>query len=136
MTVTDRAHPSWEAGTGSRAGTEGAGTSAAALTSGPVSLRQPDGLILSTGNVYFTTHEHFGGNNDTNAFVWRTAQSAVPGQEIQLYTEHVALFGDIVFAQVGGAFFGYFFATARIGEPVVIKRVPLTGGPATIVPAR
>jgi hypothetical protein len=133
MTNTDRTHPFLEAGTASHAETEGARTSAAALTSGLVSLRQPDGLILSTGNLYFTSHEHVGGS--TNAYVWRTAQSAVPGQEAQLYKENVALFGDIVFAQVGGAFFGYFFATPRIGEPVVIKRVPLTGGPATIVPA-
>jgi hypothetical protein len=133
MTDTDRPHHSLEAGTVSDAGTEGAGTSTAALTSGLVSLRQPDGLILSTGNIYFTSHEHVGGS--TNASVWRTAQSAVPGQEGQLYMENVALFSDIVFANVGGAFYGYFFATPRLGEPVVIKRVPLTGGHATIVPA-
>jgi hypothetical protein len=133
MTDTDRTHPSPEAGTASHVGSEGAGTSTAALTSGLVSLRQPDGLILSTGNIYFTSHEHVGGS--TNASVWRTAQSAVPGQEVQLYKENVAIFGDIVFAQVGGAFFGYFFATTAVGQPVVIKRVPLTGGAATIVPA-
>ncbi len=28
-----------------------------ALTSGPVSYRKPDGLILSEGNLYFTSHD-------------------------------------------------------------------------------
>jgi hypothetical protein len=132
MTNADRAQPSPEA-VAVHAETEGAGTSAAALTSGLVSLRQPDGLILSTGNIYFTSHEHIGGRTD--ASVWRTAQSAVPGQEGLLYKENAALFGDIVFANVGGTFFGYFFATTPPAPPVVIKRVPLTGGAATIVPA-
>jgi len=67
-----------------------------ALTTGPVSYRTPDGLILSTGNLYFTSHDA------STASVWRTAQSASPGQEIFLYSEPVARFGDIVYAQVAG----------------------------------
>jgi hypothetical protein len=78
---------------------------------------------LSTGNLYFTTHDAAG------ATVWRTSQTSVPGQETVLYWEAGARFGDIVFAQVGGNFFGYFFAQS--GGVITIKRVPLTGGNAT-----
>ena len=88
-----------------------------------ISSRKPDGLILSTGNLYFTTHDAAG------ATVWRTSQASVPGQETVLYWEAGARFGDIVFAQVGGSFFGYFFA--QNGGVITIKRVSLTGGNAT-----
>jgi hypothetical protein len=92
---------------------------------GLVSFRKPDGLILSTGNLYFTSHDAAG------AAVWRTSQTSVAGQETVLYWEPGARFGDIVFAQVGGAFFGYFFASNASG--LTIKRVSLTGGPATVL---
>jgi len=88
-----------------------------------VSSRKPSGLILSTGNLYFTSHDGAG------AAVWRTSQTSVPGQESILYWEQGAKFGDIVFAQVNGAFFGYFFVEKS--GVVSIKRVPLTGGNAT-----
>lgn len=88
-----------------------------------VSSRKPDGLILSTGNLYFTSHDAAG------ATVWRTSQTSVPGQETVLYWEAGARFGDIVFAQLGGSFFGYFFA--QNGGVITIKRVPLSGGNAT-----
>lgn len=88
-----------------------------------ISSRKPDGLILSTGNLYFTTHDAAG------ATVWRTSQTSIPGQETVLYWEAGARFGDIVFAQVGGAFFGYFFV--QNAGAIAIKRVPLTGGNAT-----
>ena len=42
-------------------------------------------------------------------------------------------FGDIVFAKVDGNFFGYFFATKVSGPEITIKRVPLTGGTATVL---
>jgi hypothetical protein len=90
-----------------------------------VSLRKPDGLILSEGNLYFTSHDAVG------AAVWRTAQTSIPGQETVLYWEEGAKFGDIVFAKVGGNFFGYFFAEkARV---ITIRRVPLTGGAAKVL---
>jgi hypothetical protein len=95
-------------------------------TSELVSYRKPDGLILSTGNLYFTYHDA------ATASVWRAAQSALPGQEILLYSEPGARFGDIVFAQVDGAFWGYFFSHNG-GASATIKRVPLTGGAATVV---
>src|SRR6185369_14105425 len=90
-----------------------------------ISSRKPDGLILSTGNLYFTSHDAAG------ATVWRTSQTSVPGQETVLYWEPGARFGDIVFAQVDGSFFGYFFA--QNAGAITIKRVSLTGGAATVL---
>jgi hypothetical protein len=92
---------------------------------GLISYRKPDGLILSTGNLYFTSHDA------ATAAVWRASQSAVPGQELLLYSEPYATFGDIVFAQVDGIWWGYFFAQNASG--ISIKRVPLTGGAASVV---
>jgi hypothetical protein len=88
----------------------------------PVANRKPDGLILSTGNLYFTSHDAAG------AAVWRMGQTGNPDQETILYWEAGAVFGDIVFAQVNGEFFGYFFA--QRGIVVTIRRVPLAGGNA------
>lgn len=99
-------------------------TTTASLASRLVGFRKPDGLILSTGNLYFTYHDA------ATASVWRAGQSANPGQEILLYSEPGAIFGDIVFAQVDGAFFGYFFAQEVGSATITIKRVPLTGGAA------
>jgi hypothetical protein len=91
-----------------------------------ISSRKPDGMILSQGNLYFTSH------NAAAATVWRTSQSSVPGQERLLYREAGAVFGDIVFAKVDGNFFGYFFAESN-QKVITIKRVPLTGGTATVL---
>ena len=96
-----------------------------APTSELVSYRKPDGLILSTGNLYFTYHD------EATASVWRAAQTAVPGEEILLYSEPGSLFGDIVYAEVDGAFWGYFFSSD--GVTASIKRVSLTGGAATVL---
>lgn len=98
---------------------------APAASSVPISLRKPDGMILSTGNLYFTSHDA------TRATVWRTSQTSSPGQETALFSEPGALFGDIVFAKVDGAFFGYFLAM-KAGV-ITIRRVSLTGGPAMIL---
>jgi hypothetical protein len=104
--------------------TEETATPLRPVTSELVCYRKPDGFILSTGNLYFTYHD------DATASVWRAAQSAVPGQEILLYSEPGAQFGDIVFAEVDGTWWGYFFS-ASAGATITIKRVPLTGGAAT-----
>jgi hypothetical protein len=90
-----------------------------------ISRRKPTGMILSTGNLYFTTLDA------GVATVWRTSQSSTPGQETALFREAGATFGDICFAKVDGAFFGYFFA--RNAGGLQIKRVSLTGGPATVL---
>ena len=65
-----------------------------------------DGMVLSTANIYFTAHDNAG------ARVFRTAQSATPGQEAELCQELNCRFGDIVFANVDDVFYGYFFALA------------------------
>jgi len=90
-----------------------------------ITSRKPDGLAVSTGNVYFTSHDAAG------ATVWRTSQNSHPGQESVLFWEAGARFGDIVFAQIGGNFFGFFFA--RKNNVITIRRVPLTGGNATVI---
>lgn len=90
-----------------------------------ISSRKPDGLAVSTGNLYFTSHDAAG------AAVWRTSQTSVPGQESILYWEAGARFGDIVFAQVNGNFFGYFFAEKS--GVITIRRVSLTGGTARVL---
>src|SRR5437660_7662582 len=85
-----------------------------------VSFHKPDGLILSEGNIYFTSHDA------SLATVWRTAQGSSPGHESVIYCEPGARFGDIVFAKVGGNFFGYFFATTGNGR-LAKHRVVLHG---------
>ena len=92
-----------------------------------VSFHKPDGLILSEGNIYFTSHDA------SLATVWRTAQGSSPGHESVIYCEPGARFGDFVFAKVGGSFFGYFFATTGNGATITIKRIPLSGGAATVL---
>jgi hypothetical protein len=99
--------------------------SAHAASTSLVSHRKPDGLILSEGNLYFTSHDGAG------AAVWRTAQGSVPGQEGVLYWEQGAEFGDIAFSKVDGVFFGYFFATKN--DVTTIRRVPLAGGTAAVL---
>jgi hypothetical protein len=92
-----------------------------------VSFHVPDGMILSTGNIYFTSHDSAG------ARVFRTGQTSIPGQETEIYYEPPGnRFGDIVFANVGGVFFGYFFAENGAGQ-ATIKRILLTGSPVATV---
>jgi hypothetical protein len=88
-----------------------------------ISSRQPDGLAVSTGNVYFTSHDAAG------ATLWRTSQNSNPGKESVLYWESGARFGDIIFAKINNTFFGYFFA--KKSGVISIKRVSLSGGNAT-----
>jgi len=76
-----------------------------------------DGMVLSTANIYFTAHD------DGGARVFRTAQSATPGQETELCYQPDCRFGDIVYADVDGVFYGYFFALAS--GTTTIRRIPL-----------
>ena len=101
------------------------GSTSAALTSGLVATRPVDGIVMSTGNIYFTSHDA------TGASVWRTAQTSSPGQELPLYTEAGARFGDIVWAQVGGIYWGYFLA--QVGGTTTVRRVSLAGGSASVL---
>jgi len=85
-----------------------------------VSYYPMDGMVLSTGNIYLTMHDVLG------AHVFRTGQTSIPGQEIELYSEHSgSRFGDIVWAKVGDVYYGYFWALE--GGDSFIKRIPLTG---------
>ncbi len=81
-------------------------------------------MVLSTANLYFTAHDNAG------ASVFRTAQSAKPGQEAELCQEPDCRFGDIVWAKVDDAFYGYFFALA--GGMTTIRRIPLAAQPGQV----
>lgn len=126
---------------------ENIGQSAAALTISNISNDVPDGITYSTGNVYFTTHHTgliiYGGAEPvaepstalrlpliTTASVMRTGKYSVPGQEITLWSEQGSRFGDIVWALVGGTYYGYFLSQNVSTAQVTIKRVPLAGGTA------
>jgi hypothetical protein len=87
------------------------------MSSRVIAQHVADGMVLSTANIYFTAHDNAG------ASVFRTAQSAAPGQEVELCHEPACQFGDIVFANVDGAFYGYFFALAD--GMTTIRRIPL-----------
>jgi len=86
-----------------------------------VAQRVADGMVLSNANIYFTAHDNAG------ATVFRTAQSATPGQEAGLCHEPGCRFGDIVFANVDDVFYGYFFALAD--GVTTIRRIPLAPQP-------
>ncbi len=130
-----------ETGAGPQERTE---QSAAALTSSTISNDVPDGITYSTGNVYFTTHHTgliiYGSAAEpstgyrfptvTTASVMRTGKYSVPGQEITLWSEQGSRFGDIVWALVGGSYYGYFLSQNLSTAQVTIKRVPLAGGTA------
>jgi hypothetical protein len=89
-----------------------------------VAQRVADGMVLSTANIYFTAHDNAG------AGVFRTGQSAKPGQEIELCHEPDCRFGDIVWAKVDDVFYGYFFALA--GGMTTIRRIPLAPQPGQV----
>jgi hypothetical protein len=123
---------------------ESAGKSSEALTSSTISNDPPDGIVYSTGNVYFTTHttsirflaertepgEAIRFPTVTTSSVMRTSKYSVPGQESTLWSETGSRFGDIVWALVGGTYYGYFLSENLSTAEVTIKRVPLAGGTA------
>ncbi len=100
-----------------------------------VAISSPNGLIASTGNLYWTSkiQDEFGPDIST---VWRAGKNNVPGNETVLYREYGddRFFGDIVYANPG-TFYGYFVTNYQVGGSVSsqIKRVPLTGGPAIVI---
>ena len=100
-----------------------------------VAYSSPNGLIASTGNLYWTSlgRDEFGPDVST---VWRAGKGNVPGSESVLYREYGddRYFGAIVYANPG-AFYGYFVANYQTPTGFVsqIKRVPLTGGSAVVI---
>jgi hypothetical protein len=107
----------------------------ALASSSIVAYSSPNGLIASTGNLYWTSKIYNEFGPDTSV-VWRAGKNNIPGNEVMLYHEDGddRFFGDIVYANPG-AFYGYFVANYQTAGGLIsqIKRVPLTGGPATVI---
>ncbi len=107
-----------------------------------LSRTQPDRLIQSTGNLYWTADQTVDGSSQADVF--RASKDNQPGQEQILYqaslpaTSGSVDFEAITYANLGGTWYGYFVANYRVsagpGDPVQnesrIMRVPLTGGAA------
>jgi hypothetical protein len=95
-------------------------------------------MVLSTANIYFTTHDEDGatvataGSQPPGARVFRTAASASPGQETELCYEQGSRFGDIVYANVDGVFYGYFFALTGAATDVKVNGMRVPSGTTTI----
>ena len=111
-----------------RSGGQGAATT--------LSYSQPDRLIQSTGNLYWTADQSTDGTSQ--AEVYRASKSNQPGQEQILYRESVpastpADFEAITYAEVAGTWYGYFVANYPAQDESQIKRVPLTGGTAVVL---
>jgi hypothetical protein len=122
------------AGCAGGAGLETDVESAALTNPTAVSNVAPNGLIQSTGNLYWTANGRTVFPSNYWARVYRTGKYDLPGSEAILYSESSTLpvnFGDITWAYVGGNYYGYFVANYRTGT--VIKRVPLSGGSATVM---
>jgi surface antigen len=104
-----------------------------------LSYSQPDRLIQSTGNLYWTADQTVQGK--TTAVVYRASKANEPGQEHILYQESSLPasrvdFEAITYADVAGAWYGYFvanYASYRSQHESQIKRVPLTGGAAVVL---
>jgi hypothetical protein len=120
--------------TDSDADPEHAATTSEALTTPLLlSFNAPAAIRQSTGNLYWTANasSEFGGYT---AKVFRASKSNTPGNEAVLYAEASSTpvtFGALTYAEVNGTFFAYF--VANYGSVSQIKRVPLTGGTATVM---
>lgn len=125
----------------------GSAGSAWASSTTTLSYTQPDRLLQSTGNLYWTANRTTrviqGGHltETSTADVYRASKQNVPGEESVLYQESRSAtslvpavdFGAIAYANVGGAWYGYFVANYPAQGISQIKRVPLTGGSATVL---
>jgi surface antigen len=111
-----------------RSGGQGAATT--------LSYSQPDRLIQSTGNLYWTADQTVEGRSQ--AVVYRASKTNEPGQERILYQElslpaSPVNFEAITYANVGGTWYGYFVANYPSQNESQIKQVPLTGGAAVVL---
>jgi hypothetical protein len=111
----------------------GAGSASAATTT--LANSKPDGLIPSTGNLYWTSDSHVVRLSGAiyTGHVWRASKSNVPGQERQLYSESETFpvdFESITWALVDGQYYGYFVANYPSLGISQIKQVSLAGGAA------
>jgi surface antigen len=99
-----------------------------------LSYTQPDRLLQSTGNLYWTADQTVDGMSQAD--VYRASKSNEPGQEQILYQESASTpvdFEAITYANVGGTWYGYFVANYPSQNESQIKRVPLTGGAAVVL---
>jgi surface antigen len=97
---------------------------------------QPDRLIQSTGNLYWTADQTLDGMSQADVF--RASKDNQPGQEQILYQESRPTstpvdFEAITYANVGGNWYGYFVANYPGQNESQIMRVPLTGGAAVVL---
>jgi len=79
-----------------------AGQTEALASSSIVAYSSPNGLIASTGNLYWTSKFYNEFGPDTSV-VWRAGKNNVPGNETVLYREDGddRYFGDIVYQTRG-----------------------------------
>lgn len=102
-----------------------------------LSYTQPDRLVQSTGNLYWTADKTLDGVS--YAYVFRASKDNVPGQERTLYqaalpgTSKPVDFEAITYANVGGTWYGYFVANHPLQNQSQIMRVPLAGGAAVVL---
>jgi surface antigen len=109
-----------------------------------LSYTQPDRLVQSTGNLYWTADQTVDGVSYADVF--RASKDNEPGQERALYQEPIPAtsspvdFAAITYANVSGTWYGYFVANhpLHFGPHVMrvesqIMRVPLAGGAAVVL---
>ena len=99
-----------------------------------LSYTQPNRLIQSTGNLYWTANKTLDGISQADVF--RASKDNQPGQEQILYQESTSTpvdFEAITYANVAGTWYGYFVANYPGQNESQIKRVPLTGGAAVVL---
>lgn len=101
-----------------------------------LSYAQPDRLIQSTGNLYWTANQTQGGVSQADVF--RASKGNQPGQESILYQESQSAtspvdFGAITYANVGGNWYGYFVANYPADAESQIMRVSLAGGGGVVL---
>ena len=100
-----------------------------------LSETRPTRLVLSTGNVYWTT------NVDPvvgvgHSRIYRMSKSGKPGTERLIYQEThdgAKRFYDITFAKIGARYYAFFVVNNLDARTSVIKRVSLGGGAATTI---
>jgi surface antigen len=102
-----------------------------------LSYTQPDRLVQSTGNLYWTADQTQDGTSQADVF--RASKDNEPGQERALYQESLPAssrpvdFEAITYANVGGTWYGYFVANYPWQDESQVMRVPLAGGTAVVL---
>jgi surface antigen len=98
---------------------------------------EPNRLVQSTGNLYWTADQMVDGISQAEVF--RASKDNEPGQERTLYresrsaTSSVLDFEAITYANVDGNYYGFFVANHPRQRESQIMRVPLTGGAAVVL---